>query len=37
LKAYEQNSNIKRDSPAAAANDSVDMDGLLIHRSLLAH
>lgn len=36
LKEYESNRNLKRESPAAAASESLDADGVMLHRSLLA-
>ncbi len=37
LKAYEYNRNVMRHSRDAAMNDSVDQEGLLLRRNILAH
>lgn len=37
LKRYKDNKNIKRENKRGALNDSIDEDGEVIHRSLLAH
>ena len=37
LKRYKDNRNMKRANERGALNDSLDEDGEVIHRSLLAH
>jgi len=37
LKKYKENTNFKREAREATANDCVDAQGQLLHRSLLAH